>query len=352
MQGSENRNDPPPKNMREFANSGKRTIGDMLRGYRATQMLHVIAKLGIADHLTKKIRTAAELAMLVGADSQALYRLLRAVASMGILEEDLEGRFALTELGATLRSDVPDSSRNSAVMYGERWWWDAWGGLFDAVHNGKTAFDQAHGMDLFSFLSADAHAANLFNSSMQQMTGQEGEAIVSAFNFSSTRKLIDVGGGHGALAAAVLRRNQHVAVLLFDTPEVIGSAGTNLSALGIAHQCELVPGDFFISVPSGGDIYTLKDILHDWNDSRAGTILHNVRQAMSMTARLLIIERIITIGNSPSPAKLVDISMLVLTGGQERTEREYRTLLTKAGFSVQEIIAASGETSIIVAKPC
>jgi len=338
--------------MREFTTSRNRTIGEMLRGYRATQMLHVVAKLGIADQLTKKTRTADELAILVGADSQALYRLLRAVASIGILEEDLEGRFSLTELGATLRSDVPDSSRNAAIMYGERWWWDAWGGLFDAVRDGKTAFDHAHGMDLFSFLSADPHAANVFNSSMQQMTAQEGVAIVSAFDFSSVRKLIDVGGGHGALAAAVLSRNPHVAVLLFDTPEVIGSAETNLASLGVAHQCELVSGDFFISVPSGGDIYSLKDILHDWDDNRAATILHNIRQAVSMTARLLVIERIMTTGNSPSPAKLVDISMLVLTGGRERTEREYRTLLTGAGFSVEQIIAASGETSIIVAKPC
>ena len=166
MQSAESRNEPPKTGMREFTNSGKRTIGGMLRGYRTTQMLHVTAKLGIADHLTKKKRTAEELAGLVGAHSEALYRLLRAVASMGILEEDLEGRFALTELGATLRSDVPDSSRNAAIMHGEHWWWDAWGGLFDAVRIGKTAFDQAHGTDLFSFLAADEHAAYLFNSSI------------------------------------------------------------------------------------------------------------------------------------------------------------------------------------------
>jgi hypothetical protein len=324
----------------------------MLRGYRMTQMLHVIAKLGIADHLIDGPRTAEELAGLVGADIHALYRLIRALASLGLFEEDSDGRFALTEAGTNLRSDVPDSSRNAAVMYGEPWWWQAWGGLFDAVRTGKTAFHEAHKTDLFGFLRTDAHASSLFNACMQQMTTHEGAAIASAFDFSSTRKLIDVGGGHGALAAAVLATNPHVAMLLFDTPEVIGSARANLVALGIEHQCELAPGDFFTSVPAGGDTYTVKDILHDWNDERAGIILRNIRLAMSRTARLLVIERVIPVGNSPSPGKLVDISMLVLTGGKERTEREYRTLLTAAGFAVREIIVASGETSIIVAEPC
>jgi hypothetical protein len=331
-------------------NSASR-ISDLLRGYRTTQILHVMAKLGIADQLINGPRTAAELGTLVNADPHALYRLLRALGSLGFLEEDGDGRFALTELGSNLRSDVPDSFRNGAIMHGERWWWEAWGGLFDAVRTGRTAFDDVHKRGLFNFLRDDAAAAALFNACMRQMTTQEGEAIASAFDFSSSHRIVDVGGGHGALARAILARYPHAAMLLFDTPEVIGTARANLELLGNGGQCELVAGDFFVSVPGGGDTYILKDILHDWDDAQAGIILQNLRQAMPETARLLVIERIIPPGNAPSPGKLVDITMLVMTGGKERTVSEYRTLLTAAGFAVQEVIVASGETSIIVALP-
>ena len=327
-------------------------MGDLLRGYRTTQMLHVMAKLGVADQLINGPRTAGDLAALVGANTQALYRLLRALSSLGFLEEDGDGRFALTELGSNLRSDVADSFRNAFIMHGECWWWEAWGGLFDAVRTGRTAFNDIHQQGLFSFLRDDAEAANLFNACMRQMTAQEAAAIVSAFDFFSSRQIVDVGGGHGALARAILAKCPNVPMLLFDMPEVIETARANLEVLGIADQCELVGGDFFACVPGGGDTYTLKDILHDWDDDRATIILRNIRQAMRAGARLLVIERIIPPGNAPSAGKLVDITMLVLTGGKERTEGEYRTLLRAADFAVQEIVVASGETSIIVAAPC
>jgi hypothetical protein len=265
--------------------------------------------------------------------------------------EDSNGRFSLTEAGVTLRSDVPGSLRNAAIMYGEGWWWDAWGGLFDAVRTGHTAFHGVHGVDLFDYLHCHPSAAVLFNSCMDLMTSEQTADIVSAVDFSSTRKLIDVGGGQGALTAAILRANPRITAVLFDSPEVIECSRAKIEILGLADRCELAGGNFFASVPAGADTYVLKDVLHDWDDQRAEVILRNINQAMNGTGRILVIERVIPGGNAFSSGKLVDISMLVLTGGKERTESEYDSMLLKAGFIVQKVIAVNYETRVITAEP-
>jgi O-methyltransferase domain/Dimerisation domain len=326
-------------------------VEEMLRGYRTTQMLHVIAKLGVADHLAAGSCTAAELAQLVGANADALYRLLRALAALGIFTERSDGQFDLTEAGASLRSDIPGSIRKAAILYGESWWWNAWGGLFETVRTGQTAFNRVHAIDLFDYLRTHFPAAELFNDCMHLMTSEQGTDIVSAIDFSSTRKLIDVGGGHAALTALILAANPNIHVILFDSPEVIATVRTKFEALGIPDQCELVAGDFFHSVPLGGDTYVLKDILHDWDDQRATDILRNVNRAMNGSGQLLVIERTIPAGNSFSPGKLVDISMLVLTGGRERTETEYRSLLSSAGFSVKSVVMLQTKMMVMAAEP-
>ena len=333
------------------ANPHARVIEEMLRGYRMTQMLHVIAKLGIPDRLVNGSRTAAELAALTSADANALYRLMRALASIGIFSEDSQGRFELTEVGGSLRSDAPDSAREAAILYGESWWWSAWGNLYHAVRSGQTAFERAHGTSLFSYLRDKPADATLFQNCMARMTVQQAAEIAKACDLSAARTLVDIGGGYGVLIAAMLERNPQLSAILFDRPEIIEAARERVSALNIAERCRLVAGDFFVAVPSGGDCYVLKDIVHDWDDERAGVILRQVYRAMNDNGRLLLVERVILPGNHYSPGKLVDISMLVLTGGKERNQSEYRGLLSSAGFAIDHVTEVNSETMAIVARP-
>lgn len=327
------------------------SLESLLFGYRLTQLVHIVAKLGIADHLVDRSRTAADLATLVGANADALHRVLRALASLGIFQQDELGQFGLTSEGQRLRSDIPGSMRLPAITYGEPWWWQAWGGLFETVRTGVTAFDHVHGVDLFGYLSSDPRASSLFNGIMNAMTTEQAAAVAEGYDFSSTRKLLDVGGGHGALVAAILRRNPETTAVVFDRPSVVEGAVARLADHGIADRCSVIGGDFFVSVPSGADTITMKDIIHDWEDQRALAILRNVRRSMSDAARLLLIERLIPSGDAPSPGKLVDITMLALTGGRERTEEQYRSLLREAGFDTRRIVTVAGETSVIESYP-
>ncbi len=326
-------------------------LDTLLSGYRLTQLVHVAAKLGVPDQLALRPQTVDELALAVGANVDALHRVLRALDSVGIFTQDASGKFSLTEEGSRLRSDAVDSMRGPAITYGEAWWWQAWGGLYDAVRTGVTAFDTVHGVDLFSYLSREPQAASLFDGVMHGMTTRVAAAVAARYDFSAARTLLDIGGGQGALAAAILRANPQMSALLFDRPTVVERADKRLQELGIADRCKLVPGDFFVSVPGGADIVTLKDIIHDWDDERARAILSNIRRSMAGTAKLLLIERLIPPGNAPSYGKLVDVTMLVLTGGRERTEDEYRALLGAAGFTIRSVMSVSGETSLIEAEP-
>ncbi len=318
--------------------------------YSLTQMIYVVVKLGIPDLLAERPRSADELASSVSVHARSLYRLLRAMACLDIFVEDSLNRFSLTPLSELLRSEVPGSLRSFALSYGEPWWWSAWGSLLYSVQTGETAFDHVQGTSLFEFLAHDADAARIFNANMTAMTSEETQAVVAAYDFSGTRVLVDVGGGQGALAEAVLQAHPRVRAIVFDVPSVIDKARNRLESAGIVDRCELVGGSFFDRIPAGGDVYTLKDILHDWDDPQAKNILRTCHAAMDRSARLLVIERIIKPGKDSMAGKLTDISMLVFTGGKERTEAEYRTLLESAGFHIKGIVLA-GETDIIEAVP-
>ena len=231
-------------------------VMNALRGYRVTQMLHVAAKLGVPDLLADGPRTATALARAAGADAAALYRLLRALASEGVFHQDTEGNFSLTEEWQALRSNVDGSAHSPAILFGESFWWDAWGGLFDSVRSGGTAFEQVHGVGFFEFLEANPDAACVFNAAMQSMTTERAAAIAAAIDMSGCRSLVDVGGGHGAFAAALACRHPEVAVTLFDRSSVVDGARSTLSSFGILDRCGVVVGDFFVFVPSGADIYS------------------------------------------------------------------------------------------------
>jgi hypothetical protein len=313
-------------------------------GFRTTQLLYVAAKLGLADHLREGPQSATHLANLAGADPDALYRLLRALASLGLVTESKDG-FALTPSGGLLQTGVPGSLRSVAVLYGEEWLWQAYGQMLHSVQTGKAAFEQVHGQPLYGYLAGHPAAAASFQQAMSGYSGLEAKAIVEAYDFSRARTVVDVGGGQGKLLQTILAANGHLSGILFDLPPVLEQVipGPTVPQLsGIA-------GDFFTEVPSGGDVYILKSVLHNWEDALAIKILQNCRQSMGKDARLLVAERVIPPGNTPSEAKLFDINMLVVTGGQERTETQYGTLFRAAGLRLERVLSTCSPLSLLEA---
>jgi hypothetical protein len=322
-----------------------------LLSYNTTQMLYVVAKLGIADLLVDGPKRFDELAAAAGVHPRSLYRLLRALTHVGVFAEDGARRFRLTPMADLLRADAPGSLRAFALSYGEVWWWAPWGRLLETVQTGKTGFDEAMGQGLFDFLDRHPDAAAIFNANMTAMTARDVPELVTTYDFSGAGVLVDIGGGHGALVSAILQAGSRASAILFDRAPVIAGARRQLEAAGVADRCTLIAGSFFDSVPQGGDTYTLKDILHDWDDTRALAILRNCRRAMNAGDKLLLIERVLPAGGEAAIGKMVDITMMVLTGGMERTEDEYRLLLEQTGFTLRRVLFTHSATSVLEAVP-
>ncbi len=323
----------------------------MIRGALVTQLIYVAAKLGLADLLQTGPKTPEALATAAGVYAPALYRILRALASLGVFAERADGRFQMTPLAEVLRQDADDSLRGSALLYGEAWWWRVVGTLLHSVVTGDTAFDHVHGLSLFEHLGRDAEGAALFNQHQSSMTRQDTGAIVAAYDFAGIGVLVDVGGGHGTLLAAVLKAHPGMRGMLLDVEPVAEGARVFLAEERVSERSEVVGGDFFKAVPSGGDAYILKDIVHDWDDSRAIAILQNCRWALRShpAGKVLVVEKVIRPGNDPFPGKLTDITMLLVTGGRERTEVEYRELLAAAGLRVTRVVSTRSSASVIEA---
>lgn len=322
----------------------------MITGYWTTQSIYVAAKLGLADLLQGGPRTADELAASTHVNGPALYRLLRALASLGIFAEDVTGRFVLTPLADCLRSDQPGSQWALAVMSGEEHY-QAWGELLYSVQTGKVAFDKLYGMPVFDFLSQNLEQAKVFDAAMVGVHGRESAAMTDAYDFSEIRVLADVGGGNGSLLTAVLQQNPHLRGMLYDLPGVTERAKANLHAAGVADRCETIGGSFFESVPAGADAYLMRHIIHDWDDEKATTILRNIQRVIGPEGRLLVVEGVISPGNEPGFGKLLDLTMLTIPGGKERTEAEYRTLFQAGGFELTRIVPTSAGVSVIEGKP-
>ncbi len=327
-------------------NTAPTTLLQMLTGYWITQVIYVAAKLGIADLLERGPRTSDELAMSTGTHAPSLYRLLRALANLEVLEEDETGYFRLTPIGQYLVSSTPGSQRARAIMSGEEMY-RAWGDLLYSVQTGETAFDHVFGVPFFQYLAQNDAAATIFN---QIMAGsQAAAAIIAAYDFSWAKTIVDVGGGDGTLIASILNAYPQTRGILLDTPQVAESARTRLVEASLAERCDVVAGDFFEAVPSGGDVYLLSWIIHDWDDERSIAILKNCHRAMGPDGRLLLLEQVVPGPNEPSMSKLYDLHMLVLAsgGGRERTEAQYRTLLNTAGFRLTTIIPTQLPRSLI-----
>jgi hypothetical protein len=319
----------------------------MLFGALMQQSIRVAAKLGIADLLASQPQTAAELAAKTKTHAPSLYRVLRTLASAGIFAENADRTFELTPVAALLRSDVPNSMRDFAMMQGEAWNWRGAGEMMYTVKTGGTAQAKVHGMELFEFLGQHPEDEALFNRAMTSYSLAAVPAIVEAYDFSGAGRLADIGGGHGILLAGILKANPQTQGVLFDLPSVIAGADELLQKEGVRDRVELVSGDFFQSVPSGADVYIMKNIVHDWDDKQSMTMLQNIHSAMNKRGTVLLIELVVPEGNEPSPAKLVDIQMLITMSGKERTEAEYRQLLEASGFRLTRIVPTSSPMHII-----
>jgi hypothetical protein len=325
-------------------------VEEMLGGYRDTQMLFVAARFGIADHLAAGPQSAEDLARIAGAHAGALRRVLRALSGRGVFREREDGRFELTAIGERLRRDVPGSVYGLALSYGEPWWWAAWGEVAECVRTGKTAFDLAHGCGLFEFLSRDSKASAAFNGNMATMTLASAESIASTLDLTGASTVADVGGGRGVLLATVLKANPTLHGLLCEQTQVLAEARDYLRSEGVLPRCDITESDIFSSIPSGADVYLLKEVLHDWDDERAGTILRVCRAPMRTGTRLMVVERLIGPINQPSEANHVDIVMLVMTGGLERTESEFRALIEANGFRLRHIRQTPSDLSVLEAE--
>ena len=319
----------------------------MLFGFAATRAIGVTAELHIADLLKDGAKTADELALQTGVHARSLYRVLRACASVGVYAEDSAKKFSLTPLAEPLLSDAPGSLRAFAEMISCDWQFQTWAELPYSVKTGKPSFDKVHGKSSFDYFWSNEKAGKVFNDAMTSNSAFSSFAVVNAYDFSSIKKLIDIGGGHGFLLASILAKNDNLKGVLYDMPAIVAEAEKLLKEHGVTQKCETVGGDFFNSVPAGGDGYIMKHIIHDWNDEQCITILENCRKAMADGGKVLVVEMVVPEGNEPSPAKFLDLQMLQYLPGCERTEKEYEGLFDKAGLKLTRIIPTMSPFSII-----
>ncbi|MDE3229141.1 MAG: methyltransferase [Chloroflexota bacterium] len=322
------------------------TMLRMLNEFHVTQMLAVAARLGVADQLANGPKSAEELASATNAQPDALYRMLRALANMGVFEALPERKFALTPLGATLRTDHSDTMRAFAMFLGGEVY-RAWGDLQYSVTTGKPAFDHVFGASHFDYLSAHPDANETFNQAMSAASQREIIAMVVAYDFAGVERVVDIGGGYGMLLAAILRANPALCGTLFDLPHVVANAEPTLRTAGVADRCEIVGGDFFTEAPPAGDILTLSHILHDWDDDHCVQILRNCARTLGVRSRLLIIEDIVEPGANAPQTLFRDMQMMVLNGGRERTAAEFERLFTSANLRLGRIIPTATTTRII-----
>lgn len=315
-----------------------------------SQSLYAAAKLGIADLLKDGEKSCEELAQATQTDGRSLYRLLRALAGVGVFAETQKDYFTLTPLANYLRSDIPDSLRAMVVMNGEEQY-RSWGDVMYSLQTGESAFEHLYKTNLFDYYDKNPEPAKIFNEAMTSYSVVEDVGVISDYDFTGIKTLVDVAGGRGKLLTDILKKYSEMKGVLFDLPSVIAGAKSSISD-EFKQRCELVEGDFFKSVTVGGDAYILKHIIHDWGDEKAIAILKNCHQAMPKHGKLLIVEQVIPPGNEPFFGKLLDLHMLVMcSGGCERTEEEYRILLEKAGFKLVRITPTHSPVSVIEGIP-
>jgi len=323
----------------------------MATAYWVSRAVYAVARLGIADLLKDEPRDAEHLAAATDTHAPTLRRVMRSLASVGLFRTDEQDRFALTTLGAALQSDAPGAARSTVIALAGEWMWAAWGEVLHAVRTGETGLQKALGVSEYQYLAQHPEEASHFNAAMIGFHGDEPAAIVESYDFSGMLRVVDVGGGSGNLLGTILTANPNVRGVLLDRPQVVPDAERNLSAVGVTDRCQVAGGDFLEAVPDGGDVYIVSHCIHNWDEPSCVRILANCRRAMQQAGRLLIIEAVVRPGDEPDPAKILDLAMLLIPGGQERSQDEYRILLETAGFRLTRVVPTRTSASIIEAVP-
>ena len=321
-------------------------ILSLAAGTMNTQVIYAAAKLGIADLLKDGPKSVDYLAKETESNTDALYRLLRVLSSIGVFKESAERVFEMTPVAEALQNDHPVSVRPFTLLVGDPIWREPWGNIMHSIKTGESAFEHVYGKNFFDYLNEHEEQSEVFNSWMTKVSNMNCPAIAAAYPFNKFKKVIDIGGGHGSMLAHILRKYPAVQGVLFDLPKVVENASEIDDS--IAHRCEITGGSFFDAVPAGGDLYIMQQIIHDWEDELAVQILSNCRDAMSDDARILVVDAVIKPGNQRDMNKFIDLQMLLLNkGGRERTEQEFKQLFQQAGLQLLKIIPTASMFSII-----
>jgi SAM-dependent methyltransferase len=332
---------PPPPNVALF---------QLIAGKWVAQALSVVARFRVADHLAAGPKTAAELAALTGTHAGHLYRILRAVAAVGVLDQSADGRFTLTPVGEFLRGDVPGSMRAVATYCCDPWSWKPWGDLAETVRTGTPAFDRMFGEGVFDYLSKHPDEFATFNEGMTGFSATESAAAVKVYDFSQFGTIADVGGGHGLLLTTILKAAPNSRGVVFDLPGVVAGAEPTIAAAGLSGRCGTQAGSFFETAPAA-DLHVMKHIIHDWNDEKATQILRCCRKAVRPGGKLVLVEMVIPAQGGDPAGKLLDLEMMVLCDGKERTEAEYATLLAGAGYRLTKVVPTESPACVVEAEP-
>ncbi len=320
---------------------------EMIFAYTLSRSIATAAQFGIADQLIDGAKTADEIAAKLKLHPRSLYRLLRALAGAGVFHEDEAKRFSLTPLSETLRSDMPESLRGFAGFMADDVNFQTWAGLPYSVETGERAFDHIFGSEIFPWYQQHPAYGEKFDAAMTSMSLGASMAVIAGYDFTGIKKLVDIGGGQGQLLAAVLQKYPTMQGVLYDAPHVIATAHGTIAAHGVTDRCEILGGDFFVSAPAGGDAYIMKHIIHDWSDDECVTILGHCRDGMNVGDKVLIAEMIVPEPNAPGVSKFLDLQMLLVLSGCERTADEYRNLLDRAGFAMTRIVPTPSLYSVI-----
>jgi predicted O-methyltransferase YrrM len=322
----------------------------LISGFQASQAISVFAELGIADVLKNDAVHADTIAQATECHPRSLYRLLHMLASVGVVEELAGRRFKLTPIGEYLRSDSPSKRSAWARLVGRPYVWQSWGAMMHSVKTGESSFGHLHGANVWEWRSKRREETEIFDAAMSELSGAAGRAIASGYDFSAFNVIVDVGGGQGALLAAVLAQHGNTKGILFDLPHVVVKAQDVLRAAGVADRCEIVSGDVFKAVPEGGDAYLIKSVLMDEDDDQAIAILTACRSAMRQSGKVVVAEHLLTPPNGPEIGSR-DMTMMIVTGGRERTREEFAELFSASGFHLEQVVATRSPFTLMVGAP-
>ena len=332
--------------------SPQAVLRQMVQGFMPAKSLQVAAELRIADLVSEKPKTADQLSTILGVHSDSLYRLLRALASLGIFKEITDSHFENTLLSEAIRADVPGSVKDFVIHAPFDGFVLAWTKLMDVVRTGKPSFKDVNGCDQWEYFRRHPDMGERFNKGIAARASQVTSALLKSYDFSQFKTLIDVGGGLGTVLASILNKFPQLHGCLYEQSSVIEGAKSFLEAQGVISRCNLISGDFFESVPKDFDAYLMKSIIHDWDDEKALAILKNCRASINKHGKLLLIERVIGQDDAPLSVKWHDLYMLVIYGSRVRTEQEFRNLLRASDFELKKVIALPGpDDAVIEAEP-